>query len=141
MAIPAGTFLGPYKVVAQLGAGGLGEVYRAHDPRLDRELALKVLPDHVARDPAAIGRLQREARAASALNDPTIVTVYEISECENGWFIAMELVRGQTLRALFAQRPAPHSMLNIGAQMSRALDTAHVARVIHGDVKPENVMI
>src|SRR5687768_15664706 len=125
MPISPGTRLGPYEVIAQLGAGGLGEVYRARDARLDRELALKVLPDQVAQEPSAIARFMREARAASALNHPSIVTVYEIAQSDHGWFIAMELVRGETLRTVMNQRVPIDMMLRLGAQVARALSVAH----------------
>jgi tetratricopeptide (TPR) repeat protein len=141
MPITSGTRLGPYEVIAQLGAGGLGEVYRARDERLGRELAIKVLPDRVAQDPSAVARFRREARAASALNHPTIVTVYEIAECDHGWFIAMELVAGETLRTVLKRRVPADTMLRLGAQVACAIGVAHGARIIHGDLKPENIMV
>jgi len=100
-----GQQLGPYEIRGLLGKGGMGEVYLARDPRLGRDLALKVLPSHAIGDEVALERFTREARTASALNHPNVVTIYEIGEAEPGRFIAMELVEGQTLRGLIDRRP------------------------------------
>src|SRR5688500_10326577 len=105
MSLANGSRLGPYEIVAPLGAGGMGEVYRAKDPRLGRELALKVLPAEVSRDHDRVSRFEREARAASALNHPNIVTIYEIGEAEQVSYISMELVQGRTLRELLTEGP------------------------------------
>src|SRR5262252_4294807 len=100
MAIAAGSRLGPYEVVAPLGAGGMGEVYRARDPRLGREIAIKVLPAEVASDPSRLKRFEKEVRAASALNHPNIATIYDIGSGDSVSWIAMERVEGKTLREL-----------------------------------------
>jgi len=136
-----GQQLGPYEIRGLLGKGGMGEVYLARDPRLGRDLALKVLPSHAIGDEVALERFTREARTASALNHPNVVTIYEIGEAEPGRFIAMELVEGQTLRGLIDRRPDVDALAQIGAQTARALSVAHAAGIVHRDVKPENVMV
>src|SRR5229473_8004143 len=100
MALSIGTRVGSYEILAALGAGGMGEVYRARDPRLGREVALKVLPEEVSLDKDRLSRFEQEARSASALNHPNIITIYEIGQAEQVSFIAMELVEGKTLREL-----------------------------------------
>ncbi len=136
-----GQQLGPYEIRGLLGKGGMGEVYLARDLRLGRDLALKVLPSHALGDEVALERFTREARTASALNHPNVVTIYEIGEAEAGRFIAMELVEGQTLRALIDRRPEVDTLAQIGAQTARALSVAHTAGIVHRDVKPDNVMV
>lgn len=136
-----GQVCGPYEIRGLLGKGGMGEVYLARDPRLSRDLALKVLPTHAMEDDAAVERFMREARSASALNHPNVITIYEIGEAEPGRFIAMELVEGQTLRLLGERRPGIDELADIGAQTARALNVAHGAGIVHRDVKPENVMV
>src|SRR5262245_42956712 len=132
--------IGPYEIRGLLGHGGMGDVYRAHDPRLGRELALKLLSRRSG-DDTALERFVREARAASALNHPNVVTIYEISDCDAGRYIAMELVDGGTLRSLMAERPASELLVRIGAQVARALAVAHEAGIVHRDIKPENIMV
>src|SRR4029450_4016193 len=105
MTLSAGTKLGPYEILASLGTGGMGEVYRARDSRLGREVAIKVLPAVVASNPDRLKRFEKEARSASALNHPNLVTVYEIGESEGASYIAMELVDGRTLREILADGP------------------------------------
>jgi adenylate cyclase len=140
--LAAGVRLGPYTIVAPLGAGGMGEVYRGHDERLGRDIAIKVLPAHVTRDAAAVDRFSREARAASALNHPNIVTIHEIGVADDaGRFIVMELVQGTTLRSMIPCEFAVQAFANLGSQIAKALAVAHVAGIIHRDVKPENVMV
>src|SRR6266487_1477410 len=107
MTIEAGTRLGPYEVLAPLGAGGMGEVYRARDARLGREVAIKVLPETLASDRDRLSRFDQEARAASALNHPNIVTIYEVGRTDSVSYIAMELVQGRTLRELISEGPLP----------------------------------
>jgi predicted ATPase len=138
--LAAGMRIGPYTIVAPLGSGGMGEVYHAHDARLGRDVALKMLPRRVTGDRAAVERFSREARAASALNHPNIITIYEIGETEAGRFIVMELVQGRTLRAMLPQPFAADHFARLGTQMARALAVAHAAGIVHRDVKPENVM-
>ena len=136
-----GDIIGPYEITGTLGKGGMGEVYRARDHRLGRELALKLLSPQSGGDAQAVERFIREARAASALNHPNVVTIYEIGEAAAGRFIAMELVLGETLRSLTSE-PQPLTLLvHIASQIARALAVAHAAGIVHRDIKPENVMV
>ncbi len=112
--------IGPYQVLGSLGAGGMGQVCRALDPRLDREVAIKVVAERLTRDGSAVDRFVREAHAASRLNHPNIVTIQEIGEADVGRFIVMELVEGKTLRELIAERPACESVVDIGRQIAKA---------------------
>ena len=138
----AGTRLGPYEILAPLGAGGMGEVYKARDTRLDRLVALKLLPSDVATDPDRLARFEREARAASALSHPAIVTIYDIGSTEAQPWISMELVAGKTLRQLLEGGPLPlRRALTIAAQIAEGLAKAHEAGIVHRDLKPENVMV
>src|SRR5687768_8627801 len=142
MALSAGTRLGPYEVVSPLGAGGMGEVYRGRDARLGREVALKVLPTEVASDRERLARFEQEARSASALNHPHIVTVYDVGRSDSVSWIAMELVEGRTLRELLASGPLPAKRsLSIAAQAADALAKAHGAGIVHRDLKPENLVV
>jgi eukaryotic-like serine/threonine-protein kinase len=142
MGLQTGQRLGGFEVLGPLGSGGMGEVYRARDTRLGREVALKVLPDSVAADRARLSRFEQEARAASALNHPHIVTIHEIGRAGDVTFIAMELVDGKTLRELSAPGPMPmKKVLNVGAQISDGLAKAHGVGIVHRDLKPENVMV
>jgi Tol biopolymer transport system component len=140
--LPAGTRLGSYEVVAPLGAGGMGEVYRGRDTRLAREVALKVLPEEVSADRDRLARFEQEARSASALNHPNIVTIYEVGQAGTISYIAMELVEGRTLRDLLAEGQLPvRKVLGIGAQAAEGLAKAHSAGIVHRDLKPENLMV
>ncbi len=142
MSLSAGTRLGPYEVLAPLGAGGMGEVYRARDTRLSRDVALKVLPADLAADRERLDRFEQEARSASALNHPNIVSVYDVGRAGDTSFIAMELVEGKTVRELLV--PGPLSLkrvLSIAAQAADGLAKAHVAGIVHRDLKPENLMV
>ena len=142
MTIPAGTRLGAYEVLSPLGAGGMGEVYRARDARLGREVALKVLPEALAADRDRLARFEQEARSASALNHPNIVTIHEIGRDGETAYIAMELVDGKTLRELVISGPMPvKRILGIVAQIAEGLAKAHGAGIVHRDLKPENVMV
>ncbi len=142
MSLANGSRLGPYEVLGALGAGGMGEVYRARDPRLGRELALKVLPAPLSRDQERLARFEREARAASALSHPNIVTIYEVAAVEGVTYIAMELVLGRTLRELLAEGALPIKRLSaLAAQIADGLAAAHQAGIVHRDLKPDNVMI
>jgi Tol biopolymer transport system component/serine/threonine protein kinase len=137
-----GTTLGNYEIVAALGAGAMGEVYRARDTRLGRDVALKVLPAHVTHDSSRIVRFQSEARAASSLNHPNAVTIYEIGNDAGAWFIAAELIDGVTLRRrLNTARLAPEEAVSVALQCASSLKAAHRAGIIHRDVKPENIML
>ena len=142
MPLSAGTRLGPYEILASLGAGGMGEVYRARDSRLGRDVAIKVLPADVASHPERVKRFEKEARAASALNHPNLVTVHDIGNSDGVEYIAMELVEGRTLREMLADGPlAPRTFLSVGAQVADGLARAHAAGIVHRDLKPENVMV
>jgi Tol biopolymer transport system component len=137
-----GRLVGPYEIVSLLGTGGMGDVYLATDPRLGRRVALKLLPSEFTQDAERVSRFEREARAASALNHPNIVTIYEIGQSEQAHFIAAEFVEGQTLRQLIAASKLQlATALKIGAQISEALSAAHSAGIIHRDIKPDNIMI
>jgi hypothetical protein len=142
MTLPAGTRLGPYEILAPLGAGGMGEVYRARDTRLGRDVALKILPPEFLLERDRLARFEQEARAASALNHPNIVTVYEIGREGDTPFIALELVEGQTLRRIAAQGPlAIPKVLALMVPVADGLARAHRAGIIHRDLKPENVIV
>jgi len=142
MPISVGSRLGPYEVLAPLGAGGMGEVYRAKDGRLGRDVALKVLPTDVARDAGRRSRFEQEARSASALAHPNIVAVYDVGESDSSIWIAMELVEGRTIRDLLASGPlTARRALEIGTQVAEGLAAAHAAGIVHRDLKPENLIL
>jgi predicted Ser/Thr protein kinase len=142
MTLSPGQRLGAYEIVAPIGAGGMGEVFRARDTRLGREVALKVLPEALAQDRDRLSRFEQEARAASALNHPNIVTIHDIGREGETAFIAMELVDGKTLRELEASGPLPvRRILGVAAQIAEGLAKAHAAGIVHRDLKPENVMV
>ena len=137
-----GTRLGPYEILAPLGAGGMGEVYRARDPRLGREVAVKVLPEEFGSDKERLSRFEQEARAASALNHPNILVVYDIGIAGGRSFIAMELVDGKSLREILDAGPmAFRKGLDLAAQIAEGLAKAHANGIVHRDLKPENVMV
>ena len=139
--LQTGSVIDRYEVVARISAGGMGEVYRARDPLLERELVLKVLPQRAQFNSDALERFVREARAASALNHPNIVTIYAIGEADNCHFIAMELVKGRTLRQVGKDNATVKVVADVGSQAARALAVAHEAGIVHRDIKPENVML
>ncbi len=143
MTLAPGARLGPYQIVAPLGAGGMGEVYRARDTRLGRDVAVKVLPGGAAADPERRARFEQEARSASALNHPNIVTLLDIGDADGVSFIAMEHVEGRTLRELVGGSTplAARKTLDIAAQLADGLAKAHAAGIVHRDLKPENVMV
>jgi Tol biopolymer transport system component len=142
MPLSAGSRLGPYEILAPLGAGGMGEVWRGRDARLERDVAIKVLPADVAGDASRLKRFEREARAASALSHPNIVTIFDIGQTEGVSWIAMERVDGKTLRELLVSGALPTKRtLAIGAQAAAGLARAHEAGIVHRDLKPENVMV
>src|SRR5689334_4088315 len=137
-----GTKLGRYEIRSRLGAGGMGEVYLAQDTSLDRKVALKVLPAAVATDPDRMRRFEHEAKAASGLNHPNIITIYEIDQSGPTSFIAMEFIDGSTLRQRMEGQPMPlEEVLNVAIQIAGALVAAHASGIVHRDIKPENVIV
>jgi len=135
------TYIGPYKLLRKLGAGGMGEVWMAEDARLDRKIALKILPQQFTQYPDRVRRFMLEAKAASALNHPNIITIHEIGQADDAHYIATEYIQGQTLRQHMAGRLMIEEVLDLAAQIASALSAAHWAGIIHRDIKPENVMV
>jgi hypothetical protein len=142
LSIPEGTLLGPFEILDRLGAGGMGEVYRARDIRLGREVAVKALPKELLSDESFLQRFSREARSASALNHPNIITIYEIGQADSVPFMAMELIEGRTLEDLLARGPLTiKNALSLAAQLADGLANAHEAGIVHRDLKPQNLMV
>jgi len=142
MYLPSGTRLGPYKIEAPIGAGGMGEVYRATDTRLNRDVAVKILSSGLTAEPNAKQRFEREAHTASALNDPHICTIYDVGEHEGRQFLVMELLEGRTLKQYIdGQVLSVKQVLTLGTQIAGALQTAHGRGIIHRDLKPANVFV
>jgi WD40 repeat protein len=142
MTLAAGATLGPYEVIELLGAGGMGEVYRARDPRLDREVAVKVLPAGVAGDSGRLALFEREARAVAALNHPNILTVHDVGTDEGTPYVVTELLEGENLRELVSRRtPTVSQILGYALQAARGLEAAHAKGLVHRDLKPENLFL
>src|SRR5260370_37551297 len=142
MSLAAGTKLGRYEIRSQLGAGGMGEVYLAQDTKLDRKVALKILPADVASHQDRMRRFVQEAKAASALNHPNIITIYEIEQIDSVNFIATEFIDGETLRQRIKGAPMKlGEVLDVVIQTASALSAAHAAGIVHRDIKPENIMV
>ena len=136
------TRLGSYEIVQRLGSGGMAEVYRAKDLKLGRDVAIKVLQEEMASDPERVKRFEREARSASALNHPNIITIYDIGRHGSTHFIAVESVDGKTLRALLAKGSLPIlEVVRLALQIAEGLSKAHTAGIVHRDVKPDNLMV
>jgi serine/threonine protein kinase len=132
---------GHYRVMSVLGRGGMGEVYLAEDPRLGRKVALKILPPQFTTNPDSLRRFEQEARAASSLNHPNIITIYDIGQFADVRFLVMELVEGETLRQMLGRSVPLERIARLGVQIAQALKVAHAAAIVHRDNKPENIMV
>ena len=142
MSLTPGTKLGGYEILAAIGAGGMGEVYRARDSKLGREVAIKVLPEEFTQHPQKLARFEREARLLAALNHPGIATLHGLEEAEGKPFLVMELIEGETLAERIARGPLPvNEALPLSQQIAEALEAAHEKGVIHRDLKPANIKV
>jgi eukaryotic-like serine/threonine-protein kinase len=142
MPLAPGTKLGPYEIQSPLGAGGMGEVYRAKDTRLDRTVAIKILPEQLSSDPVCKQRFEREAKTISSLNHPHICTLHDIGSQDGVDYLVMECVEGETLAKRLEKGPLPlEQVVKIGAEIADALDRAHRSGVVHRDLKPGNIML
>ena len=142
MALAPGTRLGPYEILAPLGAGGMGEVYRARDSRLGREVAIKVLPATFSKDPDRLRRFEHEARAAGVLNHPNITAVYDVGSAEGSPYVVTELLEGETLRIRIATGAlSTRKATDYAIQIARGLAAAHEKGIVHRDLKPENLFV
>src|SRR5262245_23754982 len=142
MPLAVGARLGPYEILSALGAGGMGEVFRAHDPKLNRQVAIKVLPEAYATDPERIARFHREAQAVAALNHPNIAAIYDLAESDDTKFLVLELIEGDTLADRLRRAPVPiEDALAIAKQIVDALEAAHEKGICHRDLKPANVKL
>jgi eukaryotic-like serine/threonine-protein kinase len=142
MPLATGVRLGPYEILGSIGAGGMGEVYRAHDARLERQVAVKVLPEHLSRSPQALSRFVRETKAVAALSHPNLLAIFDTG-AENGVSYAVtELLEGESLRATLKRGPLPwRKAAEIGAALAEGLAAAHAKGVTHRDLKPENIFL
>src|SRR6202790_1377940 len=142
MPLAPGTKLGPYEILAPIGAGGMGEVYRAKDTRLGRDVALKILPESFAREPDRLRRFEQEARAVAALNHPNILAIHDIGQHNGTPFLVSELLEGESLRAALDRGPLPQrKTIEYGVQIAHGLAAAHEKGIVHRDLKPENVFV
>src|SRR5271169_1891528 len=142
MGLPTGTRLGPYEILAPLGAGGMGEVYRARDTRLERTVAIKILPAQLSSDPVRKQRFEREAKTISSLNHPHICVLHDVGSQDGIDYLVMECVEGETLAKRLEKGPLPlEQVLKYGMQIADALDKAHRSGVVHRDLKPGNIML
>jgi serine/threonine protein kinase len=142
MTLRAGDRLGPYEITAPLGAGGMGEVYKAHDTRLGCDVAVKVLPAHLSANPEIRARFEREARAISQLNHPHICSLHDIGSQDGVDYLVMEHLEGETLAGRLAKGPLPLTdVLRYGSEIASALDCAHRSGIVHRDLKPGNIML
>src|SRR5215470_11238829 len=142
MTVAAGSRLGPYEILSAIGAGGMGEVYRAKDPRLGREVAIKVLPASLSKDADRLRRFEQEAKAAGILNHPNITAVYDIGSHDDAPYVVQELLEGETLRSLLAGGRLPQrKAVDYALQMAHGLAAAHDKGIVHRDLKPENLFV
>ena len=142
MSLPAGTQIGPYEVIGLLGEGGMGQVYRGRDPRLGREIAIKILQSDSSKDAEALGRFEREARAVASLSHPNIIAVHDFGEFDGTFFVVTELLEGQTLRDRLLESSVPwRKAVDIGAEIAEGLAAAHARSIVHRDLKPENIFM
>src|SRR5712691_3428652 len=142
MTLAAGTRLGPYEILSPLGAGGMGKVYRARDKKLHRDVAIKVLPQSVAVDPAALARFEREAKAVAALSHPNILSIFDFGTHEGISYAVMELLEGETLRGKLDTGPIPQKQaLDYALQIAKGVSAAHEKGIVHRDLKPENLFV
>jgi serine/threonine protein kinase len=142
MPLEPGSRFGPYEVIAPLGAGGMGEVYRSRDSRLGRDVALKVIPRESSHDAERIRRFEQEARAAGTLSHPNVCAVYDLGIHDGSPFVVMELLEGDTLREILEPGPLPiRRALSYGAQAAEGLAAAHAKGIVHRDLKPENIFV
>src|SRR5499426_644390 len=142
MTLPSGSRLGPYEILSPLGAGGMGEVYRARDPRLGRDVAIKVLPASFSQDPDRLKRFEQEARSAGVLNHPNVTIVYDIGSQNGAPYVVQELLEGETLRSeLAGGRFSPRKAIDYAIQIAQGLAAAHEKGIVHRDLKPENLFV
>src|SRR6267142_4389301 len=142
MALTSGTKLGPYEIQTSIGAGGMGEVYRAHDSRLDRTVAIKVLPASFSADRDRLQRFAQEARAAAALNHPNILSIFDIGDEQGAPYVVSELLEGETLRDRIRSGPiSSRKTIDYAVQVARGLSAAHEKGIVHRDLKPENLFL
>src|SRR4051794_6700669 len=140
MALDAGTKLGRYEVLSQIGAGGMGEVYRARDPKINREVAIKVLPPDFSLDAERLRRFEQEAQAAGALNHPNVLAIYDVETSDGHPYVVSELLNGETLREQMGGTPMPvRRAVDYALQIANGLAAAHERGIVHRDLKPENI--